>query len=334
MSAPLVGLDYTYTFRREAAFGTAVTASGTQIPTEELTIDHQAQAHSLQRATGLRGAIQDDNWQDQVGATPTASCTFYLSEGMMGLIPAVLQKSSDYAADSSSWSFTTYNYSSLPDFSANQGYFFTLLANSPVSSGDDAYITSAIGTSLTLSIAPDANEGALYASMEFAGKSSSVGQTVAPTVTTPDMTVLYKWSDIGLVKFDSSDITADFISAEWTVANNAKAVPSAPADDFALLRWEVTGSFTMLDDSAVAETLKGLCLNSAPTNAKRFKVYFQHTTDDALDTSGDLLIDTFVILNGFTLDNSEEAKVTFNFTAVFASDESVRPFTLSYYESA
>lgn len=332
MGAPLVGLDLTYTFKKETTFGTAVTNSGTQIPTEELSIDHQIQAHSLQRATGIRGLIQDDQWTDQVGSTPTAAASFYLSEGMMPIIPAVLQYSGVYAAASNVTTYTTYNYAELPDFSASQGYFYTLMQNSPDGAGQkDAYITSAIGTSMTLSIAPDANEGALYCAMEFAGKSSTTGATISPVIDSPTVDVLYKWSDITHAVIGAYDILTDFVSAEWTVANNAKAVPSAPAQDFALLRWEVTGNFTMLDDSANAEALKALAKLSTPAAGIPLVVQWGGPTGGALVNSGDCMISGLVCLTGYDVDRSEEAKVTFNWVGAFSSDAASKPFNIAYY---
>lgn len=330
MAAILVGADYTYTYRRETAFGTAVLTSGIQIPTEELVIDHAPVAHSIQRATGLRGPIEDDNWQDQVGSTPTASCSFYVSKSMFDLFPAVLQRTPAYSGVASVVTFQPYNYSSLPNFASNEGYFYTLLANSPVA-GQDAYITSAIGNSLTISIAPDANEGALYASMEFIGKSSTVGATAAPVVTAPDMSTLYKWSDISYVELDTEDVTAEFISAEITINNNAKAVPSAPADNFALVRWETTGTITLINDEAYVETLKGLCLSNTPANATNLLIVWNNGQSSALDGAGEAYIQMNIVLNSFTIDNSEETKITFNFTGVFNSAGTTPPIKIGYY---
>lgn len=332
MAAVLVGADYTYTYRRETAFGTAVLTSGVQIPTEELTIDHAPVAHSVQRATGLRGTADGDNWQDRVGSTPTASCSFYASKAMFALFPAVLQKSTDYAAVSSVTTFETYNYSGIPSFASNEGYFYTLLANTPVAA-QDQYITSAIGTSLTLSIAPDANEGALYASMDFVGKTSVQGATAAPVVTVPSMSTLYKWSDISYVEVMEEDITNDFISMEVTVNNNAKAIPSAPADNFALVRWEVTGSITMINNAATVETLKALCLSNTPGNSNTITIVWNNSNSTALDADGEAYIQINALLNSFTIDNSEETKVTFNFTGMFNQAGTTPPIKIGYYSA-
>lgn len=333
MGAKVVGLDYTYLYKQETAFGTALTSGMTVIPTEELVINHDVKSHLLNRATGLRGPIDDDHWTDQVGSTPTAQCSYYVSRGMLPLLTSVLQRTPAYAAVGNVTTFYTEVYSGMPNFANNEGYFYTLLANSPVASQDER-LTSAIGQSFTLSIAPDDNEGALFAQHNFVSKSSATGQSVTPTGTTtwPVMTQLYKWSDIQKVTVAGTDMVNDFISFEVTVNNNAKAVPDGPARDFVLPKWDVTGSITFMAGNTDVRTLMSNILSTAPDAGKALKIYFG-TTSDTPAAADDLVLTVFLNFTEYSFDKSEDERVTLSFQGLFDSAGTNKPFTLAYYSA-
>ena len=330
MAARLVGGDYTYLIAKEATFGTAITASGTQIPTEELTIDHQIKAHQINRATGLRGAIVDDMWTDQVGSTPTAQAKYVMSKAMLPFIPATLQKTPAWAATANVMTYYTEVYSGLPNFASNEGYFYTLMANSPQASMDER-VVSAISNSLTLSISPDDNEGVLTATQDFVGKSSATSLTIAPaTVTIPSMTDVYSFTDIQAVAFGAVDLLDEFYSMEVTINNNAVAIPTAPARDFALPRWEVTGSLVLMGDTSDVRGLLSAMFDQAPGTASNLIIKFG-TTGASPSGSDDLIITIYAQLQSYTWDRASNEKVTVNFVGAFNSAGTSKPFTLSYY---
>ena len=330
MAARLVGADYTYLAAKEATFGTAITASGTQIPTEEMSFDHQIKSHIINRATGLRGNIVDDMWTDQVGSTPTAQSKYVLSRDMMGLLPATLQKTPAWAAAANVMTFYTEVYSGLPNFASNEGYFYTLMANSPQTLMDER-IVSAISNSLTLSISPDDNEGVLTATQDFMGKSSATSLTIAPaTITVPSMTQIYSWSDIQAVAFGAVDLLDEFYSMEVTINNNAVPIPTAPAKDFALTRWEVTGSLVLMGDTSDVRGLLSAMFDQAPGTASLLVIKFG-TTGAAPAGSDDLIITIYAQLNGYSWDRSANEKVTVNFTGAFSATGSSKPFQIAYY---
>ncbi len=330
MPARLVGLDYTYLAAREATFGTAITASGTQIPTEEMAIDHQIKYHQINRATGLRGSLDADSWTDQVGSTPTAQAKYVLARGMMDLLPATLQKTPNWAAAANVMTFYTEVYSGMPNFASNEGYFYTLMANSPAALMDER-VVSAISNSLTLSISPDDNEGVLTATQDFMGKSSATNVTIAPsTITVPTMTQIYSWSDIQAVAYGSTDLLDEFYSFEITINNNAVPIPTAPARDFALTRWEVTGSIVLMGDTSDVRGLLAAMFDQAPAGAQNLVIKFG-TTGAAPSGSDDLIITSYCALTGYSFDRSANEKVTINFTGHFNSTGTSKPFQISYF---
>lgn len=329
-SARLVGGDYTYLQAREATFGTPITASGTQIPTEEMTIDHQLKAHQINRATGLRGAIVDDMWVDTVGSTPTAQAKYVLSRGMMPLLPATLQRTPDWAAVANVMTYSTSLYSGLPNFASNEGYFYTLMANCPQASMDER-IVSAISNSFTISISPDDNEGALTVTQDFIGQSSATSLSLTPsTITVPTMSQIYSWSDIQSVAFGAVDLTQEFLSAEITVSNNAMAIPTAPAKDYALVRWEVTGSMVLMGDTTDVRGILSAMFDQAPGTASNLVIKFG-TTGASPSGSDDLIITVYAQMTGYSWDRSENEKVTVNFTGAFSATGTSVPFSISYF---
>jgi hypothetical protein len=304
MATPVVGHDYQYTIEQESTFGTAVDSTATSIATESMEINHDPKIHQIARASGERGQSEVDTWSDQVGSIPTTSVSFPATPASLNYLKAVLQKDSAWAQATDTWTIYTNNYSALPDFSDDEGYFYTLVANSPVAAYDER-IVSAVGSSFKLSIDPEANEGCLTAEVEFAGKSSAKGVTSSATVSDPVLTSLYKWSSLDSFLINATQASADFYSFEINVANGAKFVPAGGGDNVVLPRWEVTGSFTILGGST-AETYKAYPLATAASAA----IPLVLTIDDFILTS-------YVYLTAFSEDKGEEEKVTFEFTGVF-----------------
>jgi hypothetical protein len=327
MATPVVGADYQFTLEKESTFGTTIGSTPTPIPTENVDINHDSKHHAVVRARGLRGQHEDDTWNDQVNSIPTASTGFYVTLGTHVWFPACLQKKVAWTQTSDDWIYQTLNYADMPDFSADEGYFYTLAANGPVAARDER-ITSAIANSIKFSIAPDANEGSLFCEMEWVGKSSQKAVTQAGTIASPpSMTTLQKWSDITSVTVSGLALTDDFYSAEITCSNNAKFVPAGGSDNIALPRWEVTGSVEILAGTA-AEALKVYVHSSSPSTGWPFAIQFNDG-----DADGDVRLESHCYFTNWSSDRSEEEKISFEFTGVFGGGANEVPLEIIVFES-
>ena len=267
MAKIAVGADYLYWFRKEVVFGTATASDVVAIPTEGFTINHDYKSHQIPRATGKRAQSEDDSWQDTNGSIPDVTMSFFVSPQAANLFPAVLQVNTAYATSSLITLSGNVDYDNLPDFFANEGYFYTIQAEGPAQAYNER-LTSAVGNSLKLSVGPDANEGALYAEMGFVAKSSSINAANhSGTLTTPSMAQLFKWSDIDTFTVSALDVKASLYDFEITITNSAKPVPYGGGANMALPLIEGSGSFKLLGNDANALTLKGLAAANTAGNA-------------------------------------------------------------------
>lgn len=321
--------DYTFTIERGSTWGTAVASSPLGIPTENMDMKLDPTAHRLNRANGVRGQHEDNTWQDTFASIPTASFSTLVTPQVLNVIaPGMLQSSSDWEDTANVWSVYTNNYANLPSpKSDDDGYFYTLVRNSPEAL-DDERVASMVMSSMKFSIGPTDNEGILAMDTEWIGKGYTLGVTSAGSITDMALTNSYKWGDIGIVSYDTANLTSDFISAEWNVSNGAKLVQDLPTGEVVLPRWEVTGSFQVAA-GADTDTMKALCSSSDVTTAKPFVVSFG---DGTVSSAGELNITCHCYLTEWSSDYAEGEVVTFNFEGVFGG-VSEYPIELEYYYS-
>jgi len=324
-----VGADYVYWFARETTFGTAVAASPTLIPTEGFTINHDYKSHIVPRATGLRVQGDDDAWQDTNGSIPDTSFSFFVSQDTAALFPAVLQYDTDFTAAVNVMTLSAMvDYDDLPDFSNDEGYFYTIQAQGPAQAYNERLV-GAVGNSLKLSVGPDANEGALYAEMAFIAKESSINSSnYTGTPTTPSMASLYKWSDIGTFTVNSLDVTSSLYDWEITITNSAKPVPYGGGANMALPKVEGSGSFKLLGNDSNIITLKGLCGNSAAGASYALVLEFG---DGTVSEADEMNINAQIKLTNYSVDKPMDGEETVTFEYTLVQDSTTAPFTLSYY---
>jgi hypothetical protein len=312
MSKIAVGKDYVYAFKRESTFGTADVADMTIIPTESMEINHDYKSHSIPRAIGKRSAGEDDAWQDTVGSIPETTVSFFASEETLPLCPAVLNYDTDYVAVSGVWTYQAKTaYADQPDFSSDEGYFYTLQADGPAQQFNERII-SAVGKSLKFSLSPDSNEGALYCEMGFVGKESTINAAAKTgTDVEPDMSGLFKWSDLFAFKFDGTDFTSSLYEFDVEITNAAKPIVAGGGSNMALVNYEGKGSFKLLGSDVNTTALKALVASNAAGSAASIQVQWG---DGTVSESGELNLIWACILTGYSLDKSDEETITFEFS--------------------
>lgn len=331
MSGYKVNADYTFTIERGSAWGTAVDTAPEGLPTEEMTMDIEANAHRLNRAWGYRGQHEDNTWQDTFGKIPTASSMVILTPEIITLLmPGILQSSADWTDTLDVYSMYTNNYADLPSpKTSNDGYYYTLVRNSP-EAGDDEVIDSAVPSSVTLSISPDDNDGVLVGQFEFIGDTYTRGQSQSGSVTHLGLDYMYQWGDIVSVSFGGADLTSDFVSAEINVTSGAKLVSDIPNGEVVFPKWEITGTLKVIANAST-EAMKDKVLSRDVALAEPLVIAFgSSATTPALD--GDLIITSHAYLTNWTSDYAEGEVIDFEFEGVFGGAGEY-PIALDYFHT-
>ena len=326
--------DYTFTIERESAYGTAVGSTPIGLPTEEMTFSQEPNKHRLNRAWGYRGQHEANTWQDTYGVVPTASTSVIMTPQLMTLmLPGVLQADVDWAAATSVWTMYTNNYADLPlPKGADEGYFYTLVRNSPASA-DDERLVSAIPTSLTLSIGPTDNEGILMSQWEFVASQYDREVDAGGTISHAQLTDMYKWGEICTVSgvtFGSVDLTSDFVSAEISITNGAKLVNDIPDGEFVFPKWEVTATVTVIAN-ANTEGIKTKVLDRDVNLAEPLKICFG-TSATTPAAEGDLILTMHAYATEWSSDYAEGEVITFTFEGVFGGAGEY-PFQAKFYHA-
>ena len=318
--------DYTFTYERQAAYGTAIDTAPVGIPTEDMTFKQEPNVHRFMRAMGTRGIKEENAWNDTFGVFPTASVSMRMTPQLMSeMLPGILQDSTDYETDVGVWTMFTNNHADLPLLSDDEGYFYTITRNSPEVLNDE-YITDAVPSSLKLTVDPTANDGVLVGDFEFFGSAYTRGVTVAGVITNAPLTEQYQWGEIAAVSFDSNDILSDFISCEFNITNGAKHASDLPTGEVVFHKWEVTGQLKILAGSTT-EAMKTLVLSSAVSTGKELVVSFG---DGTVSSAGEMDITSFCLLTNWESDYEEGEVITFDFEGVFGGAGEY-PFEVSFF---
>jgi hypothetical protein len=211
----------------------------------------------------------------------------------------------------------TQNYDGLPSpKSGNQGYFYTLVKNSP-QSGDDEIIASAIPSSVKLAVSPTDNEGVLKADIEFVGTGYEKGVTSGGIVKHADLANMYRWGSISAVKFGTANLTPDFISAEINITHGAKLAQDLPTGEVVFPKWEVTGTVKVIA-SPLSETMKSIVLSRDVNNAEELVIAFGSETPTA---EGHLVLSSMCYLTEWKSDYTEGEVIEFQFEGVFTNSK-------------
>lgn len=320
--------DYTFTLERGTAWGTKIETAPVGMPTEDMTFTFEGTPHRLNRAWNIRGQHESNTWQDTFNNVPSASTSIIMTPELMAMIlPGLLQKDSDWTATVDVWDMFTNNYVDLPSIKgADEGYFYTLVRNSPAS-GDDEIIDSAIISSMKLMIGHTDNDGVLKADIEMIGIGYSSAQTAAGTITHASLAEMFNWGAISAVSFGASDLTSDFISAEINISNGAKLAQDLPTGEVVLPRWEVTGTIKIIAN-ALTEAMKVKCLNNDVDSAEPLTITFGNAAPAA---NGDMNIVSHCYLTGWSSDFGEGEVIDFQFEGVFGVSAGEYPIGFEFF---
>lgn len=327
MSAIQVLHDFTFTYEKGTVWGTATGSAPAGIPTENMEINIEPIAHEVMRAYGFRGTVEDNRWQESSLSIPTANFVGpVVPQLMKDLLPCLLQSSASYSPAGSVYTMFTKNYSALPNPANGEGTFVTLVRNSPIA-GQDVVLNSAVVKSLKLTCDVKNDNAVLNGTWDFIGKGYSKSATQAGTITNIPLTNMYRFSNLGLAELDGSSLLSSLVSFEINITNNAKFVNDLPVGGVVFPKWEVTGNFKVIANSAT-QGFKDLVLASNPSTSKELNFSFG---DAAVTSAGEMNITSQVYLTKYTSDYAEGEVITFDFAGVFDAASTKFPIEFSFY---
>ncbi len=295
------GSEFEFAISEESTFGTAITATTTDI-WKLLHITEVPQwdlsgivRDSTMRARGSRVPHNTDNYVTRAGGTILIPFTCVVTDITYDLLMyGVMQ---DLVSEDAStpyekiweWDSAT----TEPDFASNAGKFYTVVLNGGISS-EDFIATSCILRDLTISSDPGTNGGRMTASGTFmSGLSSATkflesGSQSFGTATQPGTTY---YNHCNLVTKTIGG--ADMIVENYSITYNNKAVrkgcdSSGDAETYSLGAnggYEVTGSTRLLYDA----NSKGLIANSLTSAFDTQMILAYGSGADPVTTDGDLL---------------------------------------------
>ena len=311
--------DLIFSAERGTAWGTAVHSSPVGLPAKEMAITLEPSVHNFERCQGIRGDHENDFFIDTNGAIPTASVAIPMTPQLMELLlPGVLQTNSDYTKTVSNYTMQTHNYAELPTpKNDNDGYFYTLERNRPGGDGaEDVILSSAIPTSLKLSVAPLDNEGVLWGEFEFTGKGYNNDATASgEDATEASVAALYNFNAITAFSFGAYDLTDDLVNFEVNITSGAKLVNDIPNGEVTFPKWEVTGTFNVLGGTNT-NTMKDLVYSSLINTGQTLTLSFGTNAPVA---DGDLTLTMFCYLTSEASNFEEAESIEFGFRGVFGS---------------
>ena len=326
--------DLEFTAIREAAWGTAVVVAPVGLPTDAMDFSAEPMNHRVKRSRQSRIQNEADSWNDILGMIPTASVKIPLTTALGEMFfSGIFQKSTDWAAAANTWTWTPQEIAALPDIALlSEGYFYTLVRNASLALHDER-ITSAVMSSMKLSLSSTDDDRLLMAEMEFFGKTFERGITSGGTTAHASLVAadLFKFSDLNVVTYNAVDIKPDILGFEINITNGAKFLGDAPESQVGFPGWEVSGSFTMLA-SAAAETIKGLAIAEAISTAK--PLYIQFGAGDPPIINGGLAITVFAVIKGQPgIEWDEGETITFEFDGVRGAGAAEHPITIEMGET-
>ena len=260
------GKDWVYGIADGATLGTAIAddQAFVQLSCGHFTINPDLKKRTPARASGQRWDDVSDVSMDSKGSVPNCVIpTEVLKTEIDKILYSVCQKVVEADSTPFAKTFTFPTTATIPDFAAEtaEGYFFTLIKDSPVASVSES-VASMIGESLELSF----QDGYLFAN--WGVKGLTLVRTSNPSGT---------WTKSAQTKFHLNDITTcqvggeDTILKDWTLSLKCEIVPTNPASgtwaDFALVNWTVESTITVLND-ANARTAQAAMDSSTETTVQ------------------------------------------------------------------
>ena len=294
------GSEFEFAISEESTFGTAITATTTdiwkllhvtEIPQWDLS---GIVRDSTMRSRGSRVPHNEDNFITRAGGTILIPFTCIVTDITYDLlIDAVMQ---DLVSEDVSTPFEKIwewdSATTEPDFAGNAGRFYTVALNGGISS-EDFIATSCILRDLTISSDPGTNGGRMTASGTFMSGFSSAtkffesGSQAFGTAAQPGTTY---FDHCNLVKKTIGG--TDMIVESYSITYNNKAVrkgcdSNGDAEGYSLGvgGYEVTGTNRLLYDA----NSKGLITNSLTSAFDTQMILAYGSGADPVTTDGDLL---------------------------------------------
>jgi len=316
--------DYVFTLETGSAWGTAKDVIPTSIITDqEVTFNLEPTKHRFERLRGIRTLHEAESWNESSSAVPTVTTNNILltATTIRNYLNAAFPISGAWTAVSSNYNFYPQSGSYLPLYKSNQGYFHTITRRSPTSN-DSLRVASAIPKSMKLKIDPIANDSCLMADIEWLACNLQDGVNPTASVFYNSIPDVYTYSNISLVEFDSTDITADFISAEINYTNNAKFVSDLPDKEIVFPKFEVNGTFKVVA-SADADVWRQEVFTQGISSAKLLTIDFDISTQ-----SSDLRLQVNCMLTDCKTDLTEGEVLEFSFEGVAGATAGVYPIKI------
>ena len=249
--------DEKWCFAEQTTWGTGVadTIASTGLLTEGFGIDSQINFRNPPRARTQRYQHPSDTLANQKGIvyqTNGMSCPAVhelLDHFLYGLMQNTVESTLAPGIHRKTFTFGQ----TQPDFTANAGQFYTLWGVPPVASNHQK-LSDAIISELTLTSAPGANEGILWAAPTFIGRthSDTANYTGTTTFANTGAAEEYNFYDLVTATLTGTQVVLGDNGISITLRNGAKKVgqSSAKPQTFALPRYEAEISMQILYDAA------------------------------------------------------------------------------------
>ena len=245
--------DEQWCFAEQVTWGTGLSdaTAGLGILTEGFNVNSEINFRNPPRARAQRYNTLADMQADQKGVV-------YQTEGMntpatLTQLDVLLYGLMQSVTESSGTPFQkTFIYpQAQPDFDSNAGEFFSLW-NVQQPANVDSKLYDAIISEITLSCAPDANEGELWVAPTFVGLNHSDTADYSGTITYPSLAAAnqYYFYDIVTVTLGGDACILGDGGITITLRNNARKIgqDTGIPQSFALPRYEAELTFNILWD--------------------------------------------------------------------------------------
>ena len=258
------GQDEQYGLAEQAAWGdtpaTNVAAQGIHIaewdlkPMVTFVEPNRAKAQRYHYTTDLTAHEKGAVHEITLPATPA------LKDQIDKFIYGVVQNVSEGTATPYTKTFTFPQ--TQPDFSADAGYFFTLVNKMPVASTSH-YVNDCIVSQLTLSCAPGANDGMLAVEATMMGLAQGETLNYSGTITYPDVAVgtdFFFFHDLATKTVAGTDVVLGTDGIKIVISNNAVPVGGSGGkpETFGLTGYTVQTTVNALWDSTLRTSMASM----------------------------------------------------------------------------
>lgn len=246
------GKDNLYGIGEEATYGTALADSVAlmQLSCANFTINPGLNFRSRDQAIGQRHPDISCLAVDSYGSITNCTIPTEVRKNELAYwLYLLLQKATEGDTTPFPKTFTLPATSVIPDFSASEGLFMTLIKKMPVASVSEK-VTSMIGRKVELSVSADANDGNLFANIDLVS-AKTFSMTANPSGT---------WTIAARSIFNFHNIQTFTVGGntcilkEWKLTIDNNGIPVGPDgsggwSNFAVAGWNVTNEITIVWDA-------------------------------------------------------------------------------------